>query len=52
MKKTSSYDVLEELYPFTQVYNRVRYREQLPDDKMLLDAQECFEKTVELIGRK
>lgn len=52
IKKTSSYDVLEELYPFTQVYNRVRYREQLPDDKMLLDAQECFEKTVELIGRK
>lgn len=51
IEKIPSDDVLQELYPFTQMYNQVRYRELMPDDKMLADAQERFNKTVELIGR-
>lgn len=52
IKKTSCDDVLEELYPFTQVYNQVRYGEERPDNTALEDAQKRFDKTLELIGRK
>ncbi len=51
IKKTASDDVLKELYPFTRVYNKVRYREERPDDKTLADAQNHFDKAVEVIKR-
>ncbi len=51
INKVSSDDVLEELYPFTQVYNKVRYREERPDDKTLADAQARFDKVLEVIER-
>lgn len=43
--------VSEELCPFTEVYNQVRYGDKKPDGDMMTDAQTHFGKVVNVMGK-
>ncbi len=52
INKVSMMDaVSEELYPFTEVYNQVRYGDKKPDGDMMTDAQTHFGKAFSVMGK-